>query len=117
MIIPRSSLTPIDFDGLRILDYTAAQRLGASLAVIEVPPGGRHPEAWSKRSDKYYLVIRGALRFVLERRSMSLAVGDFCFVKQGERFSYSNDEAESAALVLFHCPSFDIGAEVFVEND
>jgi mannose-6-phosphate isomerase-like protein (cupin superfamily) len=116
VIIPGSSLIPIDFDGLRILDYTAAQGLGASLAMIEVPPGGRHPEAWSKRSDKYYLVIRGEIRFALDRRSASLAVGDFCFVKQGQRFSYSNEGVESAALVLFHCPSFDIDAEVFVEN-
>jgi mannose-6-phosphate isomerase-like protein (cupin superfamily) len=116
MIIPRGTLTPIDFDGLRIFDYTAQKGLSASLAVIEVPPGARHAEAWSKRSDKYYLVIRGEVRFVLERRRLSLAVGDCCFVKQGQRFSYSNEGAAPAALVLFHCPSFDIDEEVFTEE-
>jgi mannose-6-phosphate isomerase-like protein (cupin superfamily) len=116
MIIARSSLTPIDFGGLRIFDYTAQSGLDASLALIEVPPGARHAEAWSKRSDKYYLVIRGEVRFVLERQSTLLVVGDCCLVKQGQRFSYSNDGVAAAALVLFHSPSFDLDAEVFVER-
>ena len=117
MIIPRGSLIPIDFDGLRILDYTAEQRLGASVAVVEVPPRGRHPQAWSRRSDKYYLVIRGEIRFVLESQAAALAVGDLCVVRQGQRFSYSNEGSESAAFVLFHCPPFDIHEEVFVEDE
>ena len=66
MLVTPTSLTPIDFDGLRILDYTAGHDVSSSLAVIEVPPGVRHAEAWSRRSDKYYLVIAGAILFVLD---------------------------------------------------
>ena len=58
------SLKPIDFAGLRIFDYTAGFDLSSSLAIIEVPPGAHHAEAWSKRSDKYYLVIAGTIGFV-----------------------------------------------------
>jgi hypothetical protein len=56
VLIRRSSLKPIEFGRLRIYDYTAAEQWSSSVAVVEVPPGARHSEAWSKRSDKYYLV-------------------------------------------------------------
>ena len=116
MIVTRKSLTPIDFDGLRILDYTAGQNLGSSLAVIEVPPATRHAEALSKRSDKYYLVIEGEVRFVLDGRACDINLGDFCFVRCGQRFSYSNAGSEMATLVLVHTPSFRLDDEVFVES-
>lgn len=115
MIVTRSSLTSADFDGLRIFDYTAGQDLGSSLAAIEIPPAARHAEAWSKRSDKYYLVIRGEVRFVLDGRACDLGPGDFCFVRCGQRFSYSNDRSEMAMLVLVHTPSFRLDDEVFAE--
>lgn len=116
MLVSRSDMTPLDFHGLRIFDYTAGQTLGSSLAVVEVMPGARHAEAWSRRSDKYYLVSGGEIRFVLEGEPRVLKAGDFCFVKQGRRFSYSNDGSEPATLVLVHTPSFDLRAEVFVET-
>ena len=114
MIVTRSSLEPIDFAGLRIFDYTAGRDLGSSLAVIEVPPGATHAVSWSKRSDKYYLVTAGELRFVLDGEARMLGAGDFCFVPRGRRFSYANEGAGVATLVLVHTPSFDLDAEVFV---
>ena len=114
MVLSRSAMSPIDFDGLRIFDYTAGQSLGSSVAAIEVVPGARHAEAWSRRSDKYYLVSSGEVRFVLDGEPHTLKAGDFCFVKQGRRFSYTNDRSEPATLVLVHTPSFDLREEVFV---
>jgi mannose-6-phosphate isomerase-like protein (cupin superfamily) len=116
MLVARSSLSPVMFEGLRIFDYTAGQPLGSSLALIEVPPGVRHKEAWSRRSDKYYLVVAGNIRFVLDGTEHVMSAGDFCFVKQGRRFSYSNQGAALATLVLVHTPSFDLGQEVLVER-
>lgn len=113
MIVTRKSLRPIAFDGLRIFDYTAGHNLGSSLAVIEVPPAARHAVAFSKRSDKYYLVTKGGVRFVLEGREFDLGPGDFCFVRCGQRFSYSNDGSEMAMLVLVHTPQFSLENEVF----
>jgi mannose-6-phosphate isomerase-like protein (cupin superfamily) len=113
MIVRRSALQPIDFDGLRIFDYTAELRSGSSLAVIEVPPGATHAEAWSRRSDKYYLVVAGRLEFSLHGERLALEEGDFCLVEQGKRFSYANRSASAARLVLIHTPSFDLEAEVF----
>ena len=115
MIVTRGSLSPIEFDGLRIFDYTAGQHVGASLAVIEVPSGVRHVEAWSRRSDKYYLVLHGRIRFTLEKETRILAAGDFCLVRRGRHFSYANDDADPATLLLVHEPSFDLNEEVFVE--
>ena len=114
MIIRKNSLEPIDFDGLRITDYTANSELGSSLAAIEVPPGVAHPTAFSKRSDKYYLVVEGEVQFDLDGRVEALRKGDFCFVRQGTRFSYRNASASTATLVLAHTPPFDLSAEVFV---
>jgi mannose-6-phosphate isomerase-like protein (cupin superfamily) len=113
VIVRRNALQGIDFDGLRIYDYTARIESGASLAFIEVPPGARHAEAWSKRSDKYYLVTRGSIRFVVEGESADLESGDFCLVSCGQRFSYSNEQSEIATLVLVHTPSFRLEDDVF----
>lgn len=113
MFISRSSMSPIDFHGLRIFDYTAGQSLGSSVAAIEVAPGVRHAEAWSRRSDKYYLVTRGQVQFTLDGEPHELSAGDFCFVRCGRRFSYSNESPEPATLVLVHTPSFDLREEVF----
>jgi mannose-6-phosphate isomerase-like protein (cupin superfamily) len=107
-------MTPLDFGGLRIFDYTAGQALSSSIATIEVPPGARHAEAWSRRSDKYYLVSSGEIEFVLDGDARALAAGDFCFVKRGRRFSYANQTSTMATLVLVHTPSFDVRDEVFV---
>jgi mannose-6-phosphate isomerase-like protein (cupin superfamily) len=113
MFLSRSSLSPVDFDGLRIFDYTAGHALGSSFAAIDVVPGARHAEAWSRRSDKYYFVSSGEIQFVLDGEPHTMTAGDFCFVKQGQRFSYSNQSASLATLVLVHTPSFDLREEVF----
>jgi mannose-6-phosphate isomerase-like protein (cupin superfamily) len=116
LIVKRSSLEPFRFQGLDIYDYTAGQDLQSSMAVIEVPQGARHAEAWSKRSDKYYLVTAGRIRFVLDGAETELHGGDFCLVPQGHRFSYRNDSDQPATLVLVHTPSFDLGSEVLLTN-
>ena len=116
MFVPRNTMSPIDFDGLRIFDYTAGQSLDSSVAAIEVAPGARHAEAWSRRSDKYYLVSSGEVRFVLDGAPHLMKPGDFCFVKRGRRFSYSNEGSELATLVLVHTPSFDLRDEVLVSG-
>lgn len=114
MVISRSAMSPIDFDGLRIFDYTAGRTMGSSVAMVEVASGAQHAEAWSRRSDKYYLVVSGEIHFVLDEEPYLLKTGDFCFIKQGRRFSYSNEARETATLVLVHTPSFDLHEEVFV---
>lgn len=115
MIVRNGGLKPIDFDGLRIFDYTVDTALTSSLARIDIPPGVRHPRAWSQRSDKYYLVTDGRLQFKVDDEIVDLEKGDFCFVKQGTVFGYENVTAEPAALVLFHTPGFELSAEVFVD--
>ena len=114
MLISRSTMTPLDFHGLRIFDYTAGQSLGSSIALVEVAPGACHAEAWSRRSDKYYLIGTGEVLFVLDGEEHVMRVGDFCFVRRGRRFSYSNTSSNPATLVLVHTPSFDLREEVFV---
>ena len=49
MFIRGASISPIDFAGLRIFDYTAGNASSSSLAVIDVPAGAQHAVAWSKR--------------------------------------------------------------------
>lgn len=115
MIVRKDSLEPIDFDGLTIYDYTADAGLSSSLATIDVPPGAEHPQTWSKRCDKYYLVAEGRVQFVIAGETANLDKGDFCYVKQGDSFSYKNVGLDSAILVLAHTPAFDLSAEVFVD--
>ena len=115
MLVRRHSLEPIDFGGLEIFDYTADLQLESSFALIEVPPGAVHPEAWSRRSDKYYFVVNGELRFSLGGDELVLSAKDFVFVEQGKRFAYRNDSSSPATLVLVHTPSFDLESEVFTD--
>ena len=115
MLVRRASLEPTEFGGLRIFDYTATSDLGSSVAWIEVPGGAEHAEAWSKRSEKFYLVIHGVIAFRLKDEEFELSEGDLCHVERGEHFSYKNKSGEPATLVLVHTPSFDLSAERFVE--
>ncbi len=113
MIIKHNAVEAIDFEGLEIYDYTAGYKTSSSLAVIHAAPGVRHPTAWSKRSDKYYYILRGKIRFTLAGEQTELIAGDFCLVKQGKRFAYENHTPETATLLLVHTPSFDSVAEIF----
>ena len=115
MFVKQDSLEAIEFEGLQIVDYTAGRDLDSSLAFISVPVGAAHAEAYSKRSDKYYLVIDGAVLFCLEGHEETLSKGDFCFVERGRHFSYRNIGAVQANLVLVHTPSFRLDQEVFVK--
>lgn len=116
MKIERSALEAFDFEGLQITDYTAGMGLSSSLAEITVPPGVRHRTAWSKRSDKYYLVLEGRLDFAVAGEPVQLDTGDCCTITQGTRFSYRNASDETARLLLVHTPSFDLDAEVFEDD-
>ena len=114
MRVRHDTIEPIEFGGLQIFDYTAESSLGSSLAMIEVPPGASHDEAWSRRSDKYYLVVTGEIQFSLAGETFPLGPRDFCFVERGRRFAYRNDGSSPATLVLVHTPGFDLESEVFV---
>ena len=115
MIIKKSQTEAIDFDGLHILDYTAGKNWGSSMALIHVPPGAKHRRAYSRRSDKYYLVIDGCLKFDLDGREYWLEAGDFALVPQGSQFQYENVGDQPARLILVHTPAFILEEEVFVE--
>jgi len=115
MIVRRESVVPFDFEGLRIRDYTAGAKSRSSLAVIQVPPGARHPEAWSSRSEKYYYVVDGRVSFRVEGEERDLEAGDFCLVPQGHRFAYENRTENVATLILIHTPGYDGSAEHFTD--
>ena len=76
-------------------------------------PGVRHRAAWSRRSDKYYYVISGAIEFVDSGQPQVLSAGDFCLVRQGEHFSYRSVSEKAARICLFHTPGFEFDSEVF----
>jgi len=116
VFVRKRALDPIDFGGLRIFDYTAELGSGASLAGIEVPAGAAHALSWSTRSDKYYLVTAGSVRFTVDGETADLEAGDFCHVRCGQRFRYSNPSNAPAAIVLVHEPAFELAAERFEDE-
>ena len=113
MKIQRSALKSFDFEGLGIVDYTEGMDVSSSVAEIIVPPGVRHRRAWSKRSDKYYVVLEGRLTFDVADDTLELEIGDCCIVRRGNRFSYRNDSDGTARMLLMHTPRFEPAAEVF----
>ncbi len=115
MIVRHADVIPFDFYGLEIRDYTARQEGSSSVAEIIVPSGASHPEAWSKRSDKYYYLISGQILFQIEGDQLTLNAGDLCVIKQGQHFSYANNGLKPAKMILVHTPSFDLESEVIIE--
>lgn len=113
MIIRHAAVEPIEFESLKIVDYTAGQDNSSSIAEITVPVGVRHRLSWSNRSDKYYYVVQGSLVFTVDEESSTLASGDVCIVPKGSRFSYQNTGSSAALLVLVHTPSFRLACEGF----
>lgn len=116
MIVRKKLVAPIDFAGLTIHDLTGAKSLSSSIAIIDVPVGGSHVLARSKRSDKYYLVLEGTIRFTVEAEEADVETGDLCFVPQGSKFRYRNPGTQAARLVLIHTPGFALEDEEFFDD-
>jgi len=112
VIIKRESVTPTDFEGLEIRDYTDDRTSSSSVAEITVPARARHRRAWSKRSDKYYFGLQGKLSFTIDDRVVEVAAGDLCIIRRGDRFSYENCSDEVATVLLVHTPSFELSQEI-----
>jgi mannose-6-phosphate isomerase-like protein (cupin superfamily) len=115
MIIKHEEIEPIEFDKLKIIDYTAGQDNSSSFAEITVPMGVSHKISWSNRSDKYYYISKGNVNFTLNEESNNLSPGDVCIIPKGHRFSYTNIGSSEAVLILVHTPSFRLENEVFEE--
>ena len=113
MIIKKEQADKIDFDGLNILDYTSGINESSSFATIKVPQNVKHKVSWSKRSDKYYYIIEGKIKFTIDNKIVVLKQGDFCIIKKGSKFYYHNMSDSVAMLILFHTPNFDLNEEVF----
>ena len=113
MIHRRGTVDPIEFDGLKIIDYTSERGMSSSIAEIAVPAGVSHKLSWSNRSDKYYYVVQGDVTFEISKVSNTLGAGDFCIVPQGARFRYTNTGSGEAVLILVHTPSFRLDCEEF----
>ena len=116
MIIKRDAVAPSAFGGLQVHDYTAGHDTSSSFAVVVVPPGAGHPEAYSQRSDKYYYVLSGRIHLTLDAKVWQLEAGDLCVVSVGQRFRYENRESGPATLALIHTPVFLLEAEIFTDQ-
>jgi len=113
--VTSDSIKPFDFGGLRITDFGPGGTEAASVAVVAVPRGGRHPKARSTKSDKYYFCLAGPVAFVVEGKKVMLLAGDLLMISKGEWFSYANTTGKKARLFLVHVPPFDLDAEELKE--
>ena len=113
MFIQQDKIKPIEFDNLKIIDYTAEHKTQSSFAEITVPAGISHKVSWSKRSDKYYYVIEGIVDFTIGEEMKTLPAGDVCIIPKGTRFTYANNGSDEAKLILVHTPGFKLECEVF----
>ena len=111
----RDESEQFDFGGLLITDLTAGASLSASVAQIEVPQGATHPRAKSTRSDKYYLCTSGSVAFTSEEHQVRLTSPELLVIPANEWFEYRNETNETARMLLFHVPPFDLDCEVFDE--
>ena len=115
MIIKHEEIEPIEFDQLKIVDYTAGKDNSSSFAEITVPMGVGHKISWSNRSDKYYYISKGNVNFIVNEESNNLSPGDICIIPKGHRFCYTNIGSSEAVLILVHTPDFRLEYEMFEE--
>jgi mannose-6-phosphate isomerase-like protein (cupin superfamily) len=113
MIIRKEEINAINFNGLRIFDYTSKCNEKSSFAIINVPPNTNHQLSWSKKSDKFYYIINGKIDFTINNDNYILNNGDFCIIKKGNKFKYKNNYNETVSLILVHTPAFELNEEVF----
>jgi mannose-6-phosphate isomerase-like protein (cupin superfamily) len=116
IFVKESDVTPLQFQGLFIRDYTTHLDSKSSFAVVEVPAGGQHQKAWSKKSDKIYYVISGKLQMTVEGEERLIEKGDICSISKGMKFSYKNITRSTVTLALIHTPPFDLNSEVVVNE-
>ena len=115
MIIKHEEIKPIEFDKIKIIDYTAGQENSSPFAEITVPVDAKHKFSRSNRSDKYYYVVQGNVNFTVDKESNDLSPGDVCIIPKGRRFCYINTGSIEAILILVHTPSFKLECEIFEE--
>lgn len=111
MFLSAGDTTPFEWHGLLISDHTAGLELSSSLATVDVPSGAGHPRAWSDRSEKYYAVMEGRVRFEVGERVADLTTGDVCIVSRGEVFTYADIGDGPARVLLVHTPPFRAESE------
>lgn len=110
-LVRASEVEPFGFGDLLIADYTTRSGTASSLAVIDVPSGAEHPTAYSQTSDKYYLVLSGAVTFRTSGREVVLGPLDLLIVPRGTEFAYKSVDGP-AQMALVHTPPFRADAEV-----
>jgi RimJ/RimL family protein N-acetyltransferase len=111
MLVRHDERTEFDFHGLKVADYGATAENTASLAIVEVPAGGRHPFAYSSRCEKIYYMLEANLRFQVDGVRYDANDGDLVIVSRNTVFCYWNDSQEPAKALLVHVPAFDPAAE------
>ncbi|MBY8982584.1 MAG: cupin domain-containing protein [Candidatus Lokiarchaeota archaeon] len=115
MIIKNSEIKQINWNGLKIYDYTSEKNLSSSLAYIIVPPGKSHRKTLSNRSDKFYFIISGKIHFIVNEKEFILSERDCCIIQKGETFFYRNKTNKNVKLLLIHTPCFKLDSEVFLD--
>ena len=96
---------------MTVADYGATAEGSASVALVEVPAGQRHPFAYSSRCEKIYCVLEGEPRFIVDGVLYRPKVHDLVIVPTGKVFRYENHGEEPVRMLLTHVPAFDPAAE------
>lgn len=110
-VMRASELEPFNFGDLAITDYTAGNGTTSSIAVINVPALAEHPAAYSDASDKYYLVLNGAVTFRTGGEDVTLGPLDLLIIPRRTEFAYVSTDGP-AQMVLVHTPPFRADAEI-----
>lgn len=96
---------PYQFADLWLRELSPAAMQTGSIAEITLPIGVERTSRRSKKTDRVYVGLAGAVEFTVDGMTERIGVGDTIHIAEGEEYGFFNGGQEEARLLLFRAPA------------
>jgi mannose-6-phosphate isomerase-like protein (cupin superfamily) len=104
-ITRHADVAPYQFADLWLRELSPEAMQTGSIAEITLPIGMERTPRRSKKVDRVYVVLAGAVEFRVDGATERLGHGDVIHIADGEEYGFFNGGQEEARLLLFRAPA------------